>query len=144
MEKGLLWLPLLIFFIGITWAGWNEYRKVDAYQSWAKQFERGKYDILAVLGYRATEITWGTPTRHGPTNLQTFPLTSVTSLCLVVDNQPVNPCDLPQGGRNIALEFQCADRTEPIRIAFTDVYLAGQWENYLQKELQNLRLNSTG
>ncbi|NMG58545.1 hypothetical protein E1H12_08395, partial [Geitlerinema sp. P-1104] len=59
MERGLIWLPLLVLFFGLAWAGWNEFRKVDAYQGWAKGFDRAKYDILSVLGQRGDRLVWG-------------------------------------------------------------------------------------
>ena len=45
MERGLLWLPLLGIFIWLSWAGWNEYQKLEAYRAWAESFEKSKYDI---------------------------------------------------------------------------------------------------
>ena len=39
MERGLLWLPLLGVFIWLSWAGWNEYQKLEAYRAWAESFE---------------------------------------------------------------------------------------------------------
>lgn len=59
MERGLLWLPLLAVFIWLAWQGWNEYQKVEAYQNWAKHFERAKYDIYAVLAQNGSNLTWG-------------------------------------------------------------------------------------
>ncbi len=52
MTRGLIWLPLLAIFIGLAWAGWNEYQKLEAYRAWAEQFDRAKYDIYAVLGQK--------------------------------------------------------------------------------------------
>ncbi len=62
MERGLIWLPLLGLFIWLAWQGRNEFQKVEAYQNWAKQFEKSKYDIYAVLGQNGNELTWGKPT----------------------------------------------------------------------------------
>ena len=47
MERGLLWLPLLVMFCWLAWAGWNEYQKIESYKLWASQFERHKSDISA-------------------------------------------------------------------------------------------------
>lgn len=136
MERGLLWLPLLAVFIWLAWAGWNEYQKVEAYRDWAKQFQRSKYDIYAVLGLAGREITWGKPTRKGPVNLQTFSLDDVQSIVLLVDGQPADLEAPPSGERAAALEFVFATATAPARVPFTEVALAVEWGKQLQQELQ--------
>lgn len=135
MERGLLWLPLLGVFIWLAWAGWSEYQKVEAYQRWAAQFERAKYDIYAVLGQQGSELTWGQPTRKGPINLATFSLQEVQTIRLLVDEQPVDLDNLPSKGRHISLEFSLAKSSQPIRIPFTDVAIAAGWSRHLQQEL---------
>jgi hypothetical protein len=87
MERGLLWLPLLAAFIWLAGAGWNEYKKVEAYQSWAVNFERHKYDIYAVLGQKGDLLTWGIPTRSQPRDLQTISLSAVREIKLEVDGK---------------------------------------------------------
>lgn len=133
MERGLLWLPLLILFIGLAWAGWNEYQKVEAYQTWAAQFDRAKYDLYSVIGLKGTEITWGKPTRTGPVNLQTFSLEGVSAIRSIVDDRPVDPQSPPERGRSIYLEFQLADASASIRVPFTEIPLAVTWGTYLEK-----------
>jgi hypothetical protein len=136
MTQGLLWLPLLAVFIGLAWAGWNEYQKLEAYRIWAEQFEHAKYDIYSVLGQKGSSLTWGKPTRKAPVNLQTFSLEQVRAVRLVADNQSVDLETPPQKSRNVALEFELSDLTEPIRIPFTDLALAIQWGKHLQREIQ--------
>lgn len=136
MERGLLWLPLLIFFFWLTWTGWREYQKVEAYQNWASQFDRAKYDIYSVLGQKGSDLTWGTPTRKGPINLETFSLTTVEAIRLLVNSQPQDLENPPGKGRAI-LELTCRDRTPPIQIPFTEPPLAAKWAQHLQKEMQN-------
>jgi hypothetical protein len=136
MIKGLLWLPLLVVFVWLAWAGWNEYQKVEAYRLWAQQFQRAKYDIYAVLGQNGNEITWGKPTRKGPVNLDTFSLENVSAIRLVVDgqlldSQSVDKTHLPQNSQKIHLEFQMGDHRPSIFIPFTDLNLAVQWLKYL-------------
>lgn len=133
MERGLLWLPLLVLFIGLAWAGWNEYRKVEAYQTWAAQFDRAKYDLYSVIGQKGKEITWGKPTRTGPVNLQTFSLDTVTAIRPMVDNRPIDPQTPPERGREIYLEFQLPEPVASIRIPFTEIPLAVTWGTYLEK-----------
>ncbi len=149
MARGLLWLPLLAVFIGLAWAGWNEYHKLEAYRTWAAQFQRAKYDIYAVLGQSDSDLTWGKPTRKGPVNLQTFSLQQVQKICLIVNGQSVDleSVDLeqlPQPGRNITLEFELVDSANPIRVPFTDVEMAAQWGKHLQKDLQQLQSGAAG
>ncbi|HAN73904.1 MAG TPA: hypothetical protein DCQ51_16940 [Planktothrix sp. UBA8407] len=132
MERGLLWLPLLAVFIGLAWSGWNEYRKLEAYQAWATNFDKAKYDIYAVLGLKETDLTWGKPTRKGPINLETFSLKQVESLGLLVENQAVDPNIPPEKGKAIALEFRFTDTAKIVQIPFTEISLAVRWYKYLQ------------
>ncbi len=129
MERGLLWLPLLGIFIWLTWAGWNEYQKLEAYRAWAKSFEKAKYDIYAVLGQNGDNITWGKPTRSGPINLQTFCLQDVRSLQLLVNNKSIDIENLPSEGQ-VVLEFSISE-SKNIKIPFTDINLAVNWCKYL-------------
>ncbi|WRH66872.1 MAG: hypothetical protein RSE13_25830 [Planktothrix sp. GU0601_MAG3] len=132
MERGLLWLPLLAVFIGLAWSGWNEYRKLEAYQAWATDFDKAKYDIYAVLGLKEMDLTWGKPTRKGPINLETFSLKQVESLRLLVENQAVDPNIPPEKGKAIALEFRFTDAAQIVQIPFTEISLAVRWHKYLQ------------
>jgi hypothetical protein len=136
MARGLLWLPLLVVFFWLAWAGWNEFQKLEAYRGWAAQFDRAKYDIYAVLGQKGSDLTWGKPTRQGPIDLQTFSLNQVQSIQLVVDNQTVDLASATAKGRKVALEFQLADRNTPVRVPFTQLDLAVQWGQFLQQEWQ--------
>lgn len=140
MERGLLWLPLLVAFIWLAWQGWIEYQKVEAYRLWAQQYERAKYDIYAVLAQKGSHLTWGKPTRKGPVELKTFSLKDVKSISLVVDDKPVSMETPPGKGRAIALEFSFSDPTAPVRVPFTEIPLAAKWGQHLQAELQRWRL----
>lgn len=130
MERGLIWLPLLALFIGLAWAGWNEYQKVEAYRNWAEQFDRAKYDIYAVLGQKEDKITWGKPTRGKPEALQTFSLNDVAEIKLLVDGRPVALDNLPRQGKPL-IQFAFPD-AEEIGIPFTDISLAARWTEKLQ------------
>lgn len=136
MERGLLWLPLLAVFIGLAWSGWNEYQKLEAYQAWATNFDKAKYDIYAVLGLKETDLTWGKPTRKGPVNLETFSLKQVESLGLWVDSQAIDPNSPPEKGKAIALEFRFTDTAKIVQIPFTEISLAVRWYKYLQSLMQ--------
>lgn len=138
MERGLLWLPLLVLFFWLAWSGWNEYQKIEAYRIWAEKFERAKYDIYAVLGQQGSELTWGMPTRKGPVNLEALSLNSVQSIQLWVNDRPIDLENPPSKGKAI-LELTASERAEPARIPFTEPALAAKWGQYLQQELQRLR-----
>ena len=146
MERGLLWLPLLVIFFWLAWSGWNEYRKVEAYKIWAEDFDNAKFDIYAVLGKKEQQLTWGKPTRKGMIDLQSFSLNDVQEISLLVDNrsyeidaealsssQPDSDAEsnLPRKGKP-QLKFNLIDR-EAIYIPFTDISLAAKWRNYLIK-----------
>ena len=131
MERGLLWLPLLVVFFWLTWSGWNEYQKVEAYKIWAEDFDNAKFDIYAVLGRKGQEITWGKPTRKGMVELESFSLNNVEGINLLVGDRPTEPDldNLPSKGRT-AIEFDFGDRH--LTVPFTDITLAAKWCNYLR------------
>lgn len=139
MERGLLWLPLLVAFIWLAWSGWNEYQKLEAYKIWAEDFDNAKFDIYAVMGTKAGQITWGKPTRKGMIDLNSFTLDQVEQIKLVINNQAYDQTwldgsdleTLPQTGKT-ALEFSFRDR-ESIQIPFTDITLAAKWFRYLNE-----------
>ncbi|MCY7332699.1 MAG: hypothetical protein LH649_08580, partial [Pseudanabaena sp. CAN_BIN31] len=87
MERGLLWLPLLVVFFWLAWAGWNEYQKVESYKRWAEQFERHKYDIYTVLGQKGDRLTWGKPTRKDPIDMQTVTFQEIERIRFRIDNK---------------------------------------------------------
>ena len=136
MERGLLWLPLLVVFFWLTWSGWNEYRKVEAYKIWAEDFDNAKFDIYAVLGRKGQEITWGKPTRKGMVELESFSLNNVEGINLLVGDRSTEPDldNLPSKGRT-AIEFNFGNRQ--LIVPFTDITLAAKWCNYLRAAKQN-------
>lgn len=138
MERGLLWLPLLMAFIWLAWSGWNEYHKLEAYKIWAEDFDNAKFDIYAVLGRKKGQITWGKPTRQGMVELETFSLDEVNQINLLVSDRlvDVNLENLPNKGKP-SLEFDLKDQ-KSILIPFTDILLAAKWCNYLRETKQNM------
>jgi hypothetical protein len=132
MERGLLWLPLLVAFFWLAWQGSREYQKIEAYRTWAQQFERAKFDIYAVLGQKGNNITWGKPTPKGPIKLETFSLVDVQQIRFLVDDKPVNIENLPEKGRTIELEFLFPEPAKSVRVPFTEIPLAAEWDKYLQ------------
>jgi hypothetical protein len=141
MERGLLWLPLLVVFIWLTWSGWNEYQKLEAYKIWAEDFDNAKFDIYAVLGRKERQITWGKPTRKGMIQLETFSLDEVAQINLLVSDRIIDAdfdadfSSLPNKGKP-SLEFDLNNQ-KSIRIPFTDILLAAKWRNYLRTAKQN-------
>ena len=142
MERGLLWLPLLAVFIGLAWAGWHEFQKVQAYEAWATGFDRSKYDIKSMLGQRGDRLTWGRPTRQGPIDLTTLSLAQVGTLQLQINGQKINSQTvadepLPTKGK---IELVLATNSgETYCIPFTDADLAHRWEKALHQPLQALK-----
>jgi hypothetical protein len=138
MERGLLWLPLLGIFGWLAWAGWNEYRKVEAYKLWAVSFERAKYDLYAALGQQRNELVWGTPTRKGIVEEQRVALETVSSIELWADERSLpTTASLPKGCR-IALALHTRSGST-LWIPFTEVDLANTWANQLQAQPDSLQ-----
>ena len=137
MERGLLWLPLLVIFFWLAWSGWNEYQKVEAYKVWAEDFDNAKFDIYAVLGRKDDRLTWGKPTRKGMVELDSFSLNDVGQISLLVGDRRVD-LDASEQLRKgkPALEFDLKDKAS-IRIPFTDITLASKWRDYLLKAKQS-------
>ena len=131
MERGLIWLPLLVLFFGLAWAGWNEFRKVDAYQAWAKAFDRAKYDILAVLGQKGDRLVWGKPSRTGVVEVQEFSLKEITAIEVEVNGNIINEAYPPKTSRSVNLCFQRGDEG-PIQVPFTEISLALKWAQALR------------
>jgi hypothetical protein len=135
MERGLMWLPLLAIFIWLAITGYNEYQKVESYRLWAKEFDRCKYDIYAVLGLKGKDITWGKPAKNSPIDLQTFSLDRVSDVRMIVDERTVDLDRLPDRGKSIAIQFNFKDDANSISIPFTEISLAGEWTQLLQEEI---------
>jgi hypothetical protein len=130
MERGLLWLPLLVVFFWLAWSGKKEYQKLEAYKLWAEQFDNSKYDIYAVLGKKGDLITWGKPTSKGIINENTFSLQKLDKISITIKNQVVDVNNLPENGE-ASLQFLLKDN-EVINIPFTDINLVVKWFNFLQ------------
>ncbi|MBE9252082.1 hypothetical protein IQ226_23905 [Dolichospermum sp. LEGE 00240] len=141
MERGLFWLPLLVAFFWLAWQGSQEFKKLQAYQIWAEQFERTKYDIYAVLAQKGNDITWGKPTTKGPIELETFSLLDVQEIRFLVNDHVVDIENPPQKGRKIELDFLLTT-PKSIRVPFTEVPLAAEWGKFLQRTLQNLQIGT--
>lgn len=137
MVRGLLWLPLLALFFGLAWAGWNEYRKLEAYKTWAQSFERAKYDIYAALGQQGDLLTWGLPTRQGVIEASSLNLKEVQRLVVAVNNETIdvttdNLETLPTKGR-FSLDFTLQNGQQ-MHIPFTDGEMAVKWSDFLRRE----------
>ena len=136
MERGLLWLPLLVVFFWLAWAGWNEYQKIESYKRWAEQFERHKYDIYAVLGQKGDRLTWGKPTRKDPLDIQTVTFQDISRIRFRIDNQFFDQKDaeLPLSAKKISLEL-VLKTGEMLSIKFTDIDIATGWYRFLSDRL---------
>ena len=132
MIHGLLWLPLLVFFFWITWAGWNEYKKVETYKQWATQFERAKYDIYAALGQAERTLTWGLPTRQGVVDLHKTQLESIHTIDLLIKGDHRFAQTVKGAAKKGAavIQLNLIDGSTP-QIPFTDAQLAKQWHECL-------------
>ena len=135
MERGLLWLPLLVLFFGLAWAGWNEYQKVQGYSAWAKQYEKSKYDVLAALGYRKGELSWGKPIRKGLEDRQVMSIAALKGVQLRIDGTIADLEMLPDSGKIIALELLPIDGNGVIQIPFVGIDLAAEWTSYLKQQI---------
>ncbi|MCE2698883.1 MAG: hypothetical protein LW859_15975 [Anabaena sp. 49633_E8] len=114
-------------------------KELQAYQIWAEQFERAKYDIYAVLAQKGDDITWGKPTTKGPIELETFSLLDVQEIRFLVNGNAVDIENPPPKGRKIELEFLLTT-PKSICVPFTEVPLAAEWGKFLQRTLKNLQM----
>lgn len=137
MERGLLWLPLLVIFFWLAWAGWNEYQKLEVYRQWASQFQRAKYDLYSVLGEKNGDLIVGKATRKGIVETQTFSLKEVQAIRLLVDDLAVDLQTPPDRGRSIALEFELPNVA--VKVPFTQVSLAAKWGQVLQEDWHKIQ-----
>lgn len=133
MERGLIWLPLLGLFIWLAYAGWNEYQKLEAYKTWAQQFDRAKYDVYAVLGQKGDRLVWGKPTRRGPVDLAEASLASVRAVRLRVDGAEADLADPPSSSRSVYLELEFSGDRPPAQVPFTEADLAARWGRVLSE-----------
>ena len=138
MERGLLWLPLLVAFFWLAWQGSREYQKVEAYRIWSENFDRAKYDIYSVLAQKGNDITWGKPTVKGIVDLETFSLSGVSNINLLIDDKAININELPRKAKKIELEFVFSETSHKVYVPFTEIPLAGEWGKFLQGELQRI------
>ena len=139
MERGLLWLPLLVVFFWLAWAGWNEYQKIESYKRWAEKFERHKYDIYAVLGQKGDRLTWGKPTRKEPLDIQAVDLQDIARIRFQIDGKFFDQVDqkdaeFPLNGKKISLELMLKTGKTP-NIQFTDIDIAASWYRFLSDRL---------
>jgi hypothetical protein len=132
MERGLPWLIFLAVFIGLAIAGWNEFQKIQAYETWAAEFDRAKYDIRAVLGQKGDRLVWGQPSRSQPLNLQEISLKSVGEIRLLVNGVVADPLAPPRNG---SVELELVMDRSTVRIPFTEVDLAVRWGQALTLDL---------
>ena len=137
MQRGLMWLPLLVAFFWLAWAGWNEYQKLQAYERWAGQFDRYKYDVYAALGQKDDQLTWGKPTRKEPIDLQSVQISNVREIKLCIDNQSFGLDDpnIPERGKSIAIDLFLKNDSKA-SIPFTDVSIAIDWYRYLSGQVK--------
>lgn len=133
MARGLAWLPLLALFFGLAWAGWNEYRKLEAYKLWVTSFDRGKYDIYSALGQRGDRLTWGRPTRKGIVDVQTLDMTAVEQVTMEENDRPIKP-DARAGKGKISIGFTLKDGRH-LSIPFTQAEMAQQWLDFLSTKI---------
>ena len=136
MERGLLWLPLLVVFFWLAWSGWNEYQKIESYKRWAEQFERHKYDIYAVLGQKGDRLTWGRPTRKDPLDIQTVTFQDIARIRFRIDSKffDAKDAEFPLNAKKISLELVLKTGEMP-SIRFTDIDIAAAWYRFLSDRL---------
>lgn len=144
MLHGLLWFPLLFFFIGLATAGWNEYRKVETYRIWGEPFDQAKYDLYSVIGLSTDQITWGQPSRQGPKNLQTLAFKDIQSVGVNLDSRPFTIDELRQKPElanqrfntiQLTLQTTCSP-DHPLEIRFTDLALACSWAKRISQRIE--------
>jgi len=133
MTRGLLWLPLLVVFIGLAWAGWSEYQKLESYKVWAQTLDQAKYDIYSVLGLKGNLVVWGKPTRRGPIELQQCWLRDIDNVQVTDRGQPIDWDSPPDRAKQANLQLHMKDAST-ITIPFTEMDLAIRWARFIQAQ----------
>ncbi|MCS6942764.1 MAG: hypothetical protein NZ901_10140 [Geminocystis sp.] len=129
MERGLVWSALLLVIVWLTWSGKREYDKLQKYQEWARQFEKSKYDIYAVLGKKGNSLVVGIPTPKGIKEEKTVSLSRIRAVELYWKKQLLSSGqEIPERGEGL-LELILEEET--IEVPFTDIRIAAQWRDYL-------------
>ena len=138
MIQGLLWLPLLMVFFALAWAGKREFKKIEVYRQWSSSFSNAKYDIYSVLGVKEEVLVWGKPTYKGIVEEQTIPLNQITDVKLISQGKIVNLTDINlTGSASISLSLKNGDS---IVIPFTQISLAAQWARDIEEKIKELIL----
>ncbi len=132
-----MWLPLLGAFIWLARAGATEYQKLETYKRWAVGFDRYKYDIYSVIGIKDRQLSWGKPNKKEVQDVQTFNLDRVNQVQLVIDNKLIDVNQLPVSGKKINLQFQFIDTEDLTNIPFTEILMASEWANFLNKTIEH-------
>lgn len=145
MERGLLWLPLLVLFIGLAWAGWNEFQKVESYRAWSEGFRASKFDIYSVLGLGEDSLVVGKPSRKGPVDLKRVSFSQVQAVELRLDDAAVpfeeaaalvDPTEqIKEGSQPKAIAIELDLGGDKLQIPFTQLDLALDWTRRLKQEL---------
>jgi hypothetical protein len=136
MLHGLLWFPLLAFFIWIAWAGWNDYQKIETYRLWATGFQHTKYDLYSAIRADTTTLTWGIPHRQSITNLQSLALSDIAEVALQLNGTLIKPdqnkAQAVQLKKVKSVALVVKTTAESFVIPFTELHLATQWAEWLQ------------
>lgn len=135
MIHGLMWFPLLGVFIWLAASGWLESQKLTAYQAWATDFERSKYDLYGVLGQKGNTFVWALPHRSGPVEQGRCCLAEIAAIALRVDGQAADLAQPPARGRSIALQVQFHEGRSPVELPFTELELAVRWGRFFAESL---------
>ncbi len=136
MAHGLIWSALLLLLVWLTWSGKREYDKLQRYQEWARQFEKSKYDIYAVLGKKGDLLVVGIPTPRGITEEKTVYLSRLKAVELYWKKQLLSPGQqIPEGGEGL---LKLVLEEETVEVPFTDIKIAARWRDYLSSLVEGV------
>lgn len=131
MERGLLWLPLLVLFFWLAWSGKKNMIKFRLIKHGQNNLISPNMTFIQCWGKKGDLITIGIPTNQGIKEQKTFSLQNLSQLNLLVKNQVVDVDNLPEKGE-ATLQFSLKEN-QTIDVPFTDINIASQWLKYLKK-----------
>ncbi len=128
MIHGLLWFPLLLFFVLLTALGWLERRRQNLYRDWAKDSELAKLDESGAARLKDGRIIWSSFEAGSFIERDSFEITKLELVELMALSSGEAPLTNEAQGQCRLRLIGCG---EEIDVPFADADRARQWMTQL-------------